>query len=107
MGSAIDGTSSPIACVRLNVSDRAAAFGIYESSARARVTASRNFARTFPGLLITRETVAGETPARRATSLTPALEENLASSFVITTCLSFMQSLRRNLGLVPQFQRYG
>jgi hypothetical protein len=66
------------------------------------VTAARNFARTINGLLITRETVAGETPARRATSLTPALEGNLASSFVITTCLSFMQWLRRNGGLVPK-----
>src|SRR5690349_20130406 len=47
---------------------RAARFGIYPSSAMACSTRSRVVARTLPELLTTRETVIGETAARRATS---------------------------------------
>lgn len=53
---------------RAVASDRAAVFGTYPSSSIARCTASRDFVLTCGALLITRDTVPVDTPARRATS---------------------------------------
>jgi hypothetical protein len=60
--------------------------------------------RTFYGLLMTRETVAGETPARRATSRTPLLAAAGLPCFVIMSA-RHLCIVASQCQVMPQFYR--
>ena len=65
---AMSGTTMPRLPVRRRASERATGFGAYRSSSAASSTRRRVPGATASGWVNTRETVAGETPARAATS---------------------------------------
>src|SRR5215203_7487905 len=67
------GTTTPIADVRPEASRDAAGEGTYDSSAAARSTRSRVPSETLAEPRSERDTVDGDTPARRATSRIPAM----------------------------------
>ena len=74
-GLATSGTITASVPVRWRLSPRARRLGTYPSSAMARSTRRRVSGLTRSLSLITRETVIGETPERRATSLIVTLVE--------------------------------
>ena len=65
---AMSGTTMPRLPVRRRASERATGCGRYRSSSAASSTRRRVSGATASGWVNTRETVAGETPARAATS---------------------------------------
>ena len=66
----MSGTTMPRLPVRRRASERATGFGAYRSSSAAASTRCRVSGATASGWVNTRDTVAGETPARAATSRT-------------------------------------